>query len=178
MKEITDVIENDDGDPEIEIDVTKPGRFFQDDLTMHCVEYAGDDYGSATSYWKYGFRHVLKDRENFRQPFVSSFDCWFTDYKETDAAAWVSNLLGAYATFYPHNTFLEPAVIPVSFVMTYAYEDALRLVELAPDRFEFATWDEVQHWDLVSLGLDTFPNDAVGKIEQWRTLRTANGKGG
>lgn len=177
MEEIEELIDDDVDDFEVEIDVTKPGRIHQDDLTMHCVEYAGDDYGSATSYWKYGFRYVLKDREEFRQPFVSSFNYWFADNKETDATLWVSKLLGAYATYYPHNTFLEPEIIPVSFVMTYAYEDALRLIELAPDRFEFATWDEVQNWDLKSLGLDTFPNDAVGKNEQWRILRAAAGVG-
>ncbi|MBY3432574.1 hypothetical protein HFN89_00105 [Rhizobium laguerreae] len=177
MEEIKELVENDVDDFEIEIDVTKPGRIYQDDLTLHGVEYAGDDYGSATSYWKYGFRYVLKDKQGVRQPFVASFDYWGIDNEESDAAAWKSKLVGGYATYYPHNTGLEPETVPTSFVMTYAYEDANRLVELAPDRFEFATWDEVQHWDLVSLGLDTFPNDAVGKIEQWHSLRTTVGEG-
>jgi hypothetical protein len=120
----------------------------------------------------------LKVREGILKPFEPSILRCAIDGTKSYVVAWEAKLVGAYATYYPYNTSLEPEIVPTSFVMTYDYEDARRLVELAPDRFEFATWDEVQHWDLVSLGLDTFPNDAVGKIEQWRTLRTANGKGG
>lgn len=153
------------------IDAETPGLVSQDAITLHGVEYGGIDYGSATAYWKYGFRHVVKVREGVLQP---RCDRMPLKGDEPYLNEWVSSLQGACAIHLPPQYGLD--FVPASFVMTVYKGDAIRLVELDPQRFEHASWEDVQHWDLLTLGVDIDSDLAKEKISQWRELLAESDK--
>lgn len=148
------------------IDAKTPGLVSQDAIVLHGVEYGGIDYGSATAFWKFGFRHVVKVQKGIIKP-----RCDRSPLKgdEPYLNEWVSSLQGACALYVPPQFHRWEFVYP-SFVMTVKQIDAVRLIELDPRRFELASWDEVKDWDLVNLGVDMDSDLAKEKISQWKDL--------
>lgn len=151
------------------IDIETPGLVSQDAIVLHGVEYGGIDYGSATAFWRFGFRHVVKVRDGIIKP-----KCDRSPLKgdEPYLGEWVSNLQAPCALYVPPQYHLWELVYP-SFVMAVKQDDATRLVELDPHRFELTSWGEVRHWDLENIGVDMEDELAKRKVSQWEAILAA-----
>lgn len=149
------------------IDAALPMKWFQDTVTRSGQEDDEENYDSATSYLKEGFDYVLKVTPGFVSHNSQHFDKCGLSENEVYFAEWEDGLHAGYSTYYPYLRGERFDRDRLSFVMTHDRRDACRLVDLAPDRFEFATWEEVRDWDIVDLGRDVDPETKQAKLAQW-----------